>query len=35
MLTGIGVLGVALVLFALMWVAVLIGSPIFGSPPEH
>jgi hypothetical protein len=28
-------LGVALGLFVVIWVLVLVGSPMFGSPPEH
>jgi hypothetical protein len=35
MLTGAGVLLAALGLFAFIWIAVLVGSPMFGSPPEH
>ena len=35
MLSGIAVLGVGFGLLAFMWIAVLVGSPFFGSPPEH
>ena len=35
MLSGVEVLGVALGLLGFIWIAVLVGSPMFGSPPEH
>ena len=35
MISGAAVLGVALGLIAFIWVAVLVGSQAFGSPPEH
>jgi hypothetical protein len=35
MLSGVAVLGVALGLLVVIWIAVLVGSPMFGSPPEH
>jgi hypothetical protein len=35
MLNGVEVLGVALGILVVIWIAVLIGSPMFGSPPEH
>ena len=35
MLNGVEVLGAALAIFLLIWVAVLLASPMFGSPPEH
>ena len=35
MLTGVEVLGAALAIFVVIWIAVLVASPMFGSPPEH
>jgi len=35
MLSGISVLVVSLVVLAVIWVMVLVGSRPFGSPPEH
>lgn len=35
MLSGASVLVVALVTLIVIWLCVLVGSPFFGSPPEH
>jgi hypothetical protein len=35
MLNGVEVLGAALAIFFLIWIAVLVASPMFGSPPDH
>ena len=35
MLSGVTVLVVALATLIVIWLCVLIGSPFFGSPPEH
>jgi hypothetical protein len=35
MLSGVTVLVVALATLTVIWLFVLIGSPFFGSPPEH
>ena len=35
MLSGVTVLGVALATLIVIWLVVLVGSPYFGSPPEH
>jgi hypothetical protein len=35
MLTGIGVLGVALAIFVFLWIVILWGSQYFGSAPDH
>jgi hypothetical protein len=35
MLSGMTVLVVSLATLAVIWIAVLLGSQYFGSPPEH